>query len=415
MAGLAWVAWRIAGSGRRANALGGFAVLGMGARNSGRNRSRSLLSVALVCCACFIVVVVAANRVEQEIEVGDRSSGAGGFRLIAESEVALLEDLDSDDGRRELGFSEEDSARLGATDFVPLRLLPGEDVSCLNLYRPERPRILGVPDRLIDRGGFTFQQAAGGGDNPWTLLRDEPEPGVVPAIADYNSALWILHLGLGKDLVLEDERGREVRLRLVGLLSKSVFQSEVLIAERHFTRLFPSRTGYSVFLADTPPEATAEVGELLEANLETFGFDVTGTEERIASFLAVENTYLSTFQTLGGLGLILGTLGLGIVLLRSVLERRGELATLRAFGFRRSTLSWMVLAENGVLLVAGIVIGAVAGLVASTPHLLAGGAGLPWGSLLATLAVVFAVGMLASVLAVAGTLRVPLLPALKAE
>ena len=56
--------------------------------------------------------------------------------------------------------------------------------------------------------------------------------------------------------------------------------------------------------------------------------------EQLAQFLAVQNTYLSTFQSLGALGLLLGTIGLAVVQLRSVLERRGELALMRAGGFR---------------------------------------------------------------------------------
>ncbi len=157
------------------------------------------------------------------------------------------------------------------------------------------------------------------------------------------------------------------------------------------------------------------MGAALEAELERFGFDAGGTGERLASFLAVENTYLATFQTLGGLGLILGTLGLGVVLLRNVLERRGELATLRAFGYRRAILSRMVLAENLTLLAAGMLIGSLAGLAAAAPHLASAGARLPWVPLLLTLAVIFLAGMLSSLLAVAGSLRVPLIPALRAE
>jgi len=45
--------------------------------------------------------------------------------------------------------------------------------------------------------------------------------------------------------------------------------------------------------------------------------------------LEVENTYLATFQALGGLGLLLGALGLAVVLLRSVLgaaQRTGAAA-----------------------------------------------------------------------------------------
>ena len=240
-------------------------------------------------------------------------------------------------------------------------------------------------------------------------------PGVIPAIGDYNSVLWILHSGLGKELVMRNEAGEEIRLRFVGLLSKSLFQSEVLISEDQFTRHFPGRTGYSYFLADPPPERAAAVSSALEAALADFGMDATGSAEKLAAYHAVANTYLSTFQTLGGLGLILGTVGLGIVLLRNVLERKGELATMRAFGFRRVTLAWMVVAENAVLLVTGILIGSAAGLVAALPNLLALSSNPPWISLAWILLAIFAIGMLSSVLAVGGTLRVPLLAALKAD
>ena len=110
---------------------------------------------------------------------------------------------------------------------------------------------------------------------------------------------------------------------------------------------------------------------------------------------------------------LLGTIGLGIVLVRNVVERRGELATLRAFGFRRASLGWMVLAENGFLLTVGVLVGALSALAGVAPRLAT--IHVPWGTLAGTLLIVFLVGMLSSVVAVAGALRVPLLPELKAE
>ena len=139
------------------------------------------------------------------------------------------------------------------------------------------------------------------------------------------------------------------------------------------------------------------------------------TAEKLAGFHAVQNTFLSTFRTLGGLGLLLGTVGLAIVLLRNVIERRGELAALRAFGFRRSSLTWMVLIENGLLLVAGLAIGTVAALVTAAPHLLSEGAHVPWGQIGGTLAGILAFGLAACAAASVAALRIPLLPALKAE
>lgn len=411
--------------GRVASKLAGGAgrspVLAMGARNSARNAGRSLASVALIASAVFLLVVVGANRRSAVVDVDSRDSGTGGFRLLAESDVPLTVDLNDPARHGELGITGEDSITLASTPVLPLRRLPGEDASCLNLYRPGRPNVLGVPAEMIERGGFAFQSVAkdqGEAKTPWQLLQGEIEPGVIPAIGDYNSAVWILHLGLGKDLVLEDQNGEELRLRLVGMLKKSIFQSEILISEENFLKHFPRQTGYSFFLIESPSGddgAQAEMTELLEGSLDRFGFDVTSTAERIAAFQAVENTYIATFQTLGGLGLLLGTIGLGVVLLRNVLERRGELATLRAFGFRKGLLARMVLAENGVLLVVGIAIGAVAGVVGVLPNLLSEGHLLPGASLGITILLVFVVGMLASVFAVVGTVRAPLLPALKGD
>ncbi len=108
----------------------------------------------------------------------------------------------------------------------------------------------------------------------------------------------------------------------------------------------------------------------LEESLEDYGFDVVRTSDRLEALMAVQNTYLSTFQSLGGLGLLLGTFGLAAVQLRNVFERRGELALMRAAGFptRRSTLRRLVLLENGALLIGGPAVGTRCALVVILPH-----------------------------------------------
>jgi ABC-type antimicrobial peptide transport system permease subunit len=156
-----------------------------------------------------------------------------------------------------------------------------------------------------------------------------------------------------------------------------------------------------------------QVSRLLESRLP--GFDAERVADRLTSFLAVQNTYLSTFQALGGLGLLLGTIGLATVMLRNVLERRAELALLKAVGFRQRGLVWMVLVETALLLGWGLVCGTVAALLAMGPHLLSRGADVPWLSVLGLLAGVFAVGLLAAGGAARAASRTPLLATLRSE
>ncbi len=88
---------------------------------------------------------------------------------------------------------------------------------------------------------------------------------------------------------------------------------------------------------------------MLERGWANEGFDATSSRSVLTQLLAVQNTYLSAFQTLGALGLILGTLGLAVVQIRSVIERRHEFGLIRALGFNGSRIASTLLLEHLVL------------------------------------------------------------------
>jgi hypothetical protein len=375
----------------------------LGARNGARFPTRSVLSAGLVASATFVIVTVAMNRHDVSTLEPDRGSGDGGYRLMASSDLPLFQ-------------AQLDELAPDAPGVTALRVKPGEDASCLNLYRPSEPTLLGAPPAMIARGGFAFQsslaQSAEQESNPWLLLEEPRDDGAIPVFGDANSVMWILHLGLGQTLEIEDAGGQKRTLVIAGMLSRSVFQSELLMSEANFLELFPGRGGFSRFLIETDDAAS---GAALERRWADYGFDATTTAERLAGYLVVENTYLSTFQTLGGLGLLLGTLGLAVVMVRNIMARRGELALLQAVGFGRGSISRLVFAENAFLLLFGVASGAVTAMIAAGPHLLSGLAHPPWASLSATLLAIVAVGLLSGAAAVRWSLRQPLLEGLRGD
>jgi len=103
------------------------------------------------------------------------------------------------------------------------------------------------------------------------------------------------------------------------------------------------------------------------------------------------------------------------VVLRNVLERRGELALLRAVGFRAKALRWLVLSEHGALLLLGLGCGVVAAVVAVAPAVLSPTAPMPYDSLTVTLGAVLASGAVWTWLATVFALRGRLLDALRSE
>lgn len=418
-------------AGERRALLAGSGAQGLsrlGLRNASWRPGRSLLCIALIASATFLIVAVDSFR-RGGADPLDPRSGTGGYPLLAESLLPIPYDLGTLQGRASAGIDSADS-RIHRLDFVSFRLRPGDDASCLNLYQPKNPRILGAPLKFAQAGRFSFQSAmemmVGPSDEPpgpWDLLHWRFDDGAVPAIADANSMTYVLHRKVGQDFVLEHVRdpqtGQPLRLRMVAALADSMFQSELIISEEQFLRLFarePAAGGYRVFLigaAQAQPQPGSETVGALEDALSVYGFDVVSAAERLAAFHRVENTYLSTFQALGGLGLLLGTFGLAAVLLRNVLERRRELALLRAVGFRQRDLVVMITAENLLLLVMGLFAGTVSALLAIAPALAERGT-LP-GFSFALLGGVLLAGLLASVLAVAAAVRAPLLEVLRSE
>jgi ABC-type antimicrobial peptide transport system permease subunit len=407
---------------RRALPIAGrglLAVSRLGFRNAAFRPGRTVLSAALVAAAAFIIVAVDAFRRGGGELTTDPRSGTGGYALLAVSEVPLVHNPNEPGGRDALSLRADELSRVRFSRF---RLRPGDDASCLNLYRPASPAIIAPEASFLESGRFTFASSLAETDaeraNPWLLLRRTDRDGAVPAIADATSLQYVLHASLGETMSIDIGAAAPLTLRFVGALRDSVLQGELVIDERHFVRLFPGQDGFRYFLIEAPgvttPSQAAGLAAVLERELQPFGLDAVSTTDRLESFHRVENTYLSTFQALGGLGLLLGTVGLATVLFRNVLERRRELALLRAVGYNAGHVKVMILAETALLLGAGLVAGAGCAVIAIAPAWFARGGG-PGSGLALLLAGVVAGGWLSALAAIRAALGGELLEALRGE
>jgi len=414
IAGLCGLAAWLRGTSRRGFARSRWPIARLGLRSARYRPSRSVLSASLIAAATFLVVSVGAFRRGAE-DISDPHSASGGYSLIAETIAPLMHDPSAPDGRLALQLGPE----LEGIRVARFRLRPGDDASCLNLYRPQSPRLLGAPVSFVRANRFSFARSLAETPeeraNPWLLLDRRFEDGVVPVIGDATSLAYVFHLEVGDDYVMQGPDGRPLTLRIVGALRDSVLQSELIIADGQFVRLFPRNEGFRVFLIETAAERAASIAAALEQQLQDFGMDAQPAAERLASYHRVENTFLTTFQALGGLGLVLGTLGLGTVLLRNVLERRRELALLQATGYRRGHLVQMVMAESLFLLACGLLLGVVCAGVAIAPAYLARAQPFPVMSTVGLLAAVLAAGLLSTIMATRAVMKLPVLEALKNE
>ena len=389
LTGLAWV-------GTLAHASG-LSLSGLGQRNAARRRRRSMATVGMLACGSFMIASIGVFQKDANVDANISTSGTGGFELMGEASIAVVHDMNNPANREDFYSLDEDIIKN--VNFVPFRLRDGDQANCLNLNLAQEPRLLGVrPEMLI--GKFTFIDTFDGlktGNNPWSILETARQTlnlsdDIVPVIADQSVMMWALSGGdpmkskkLGDTLGYIDEHGNPFKVKFVGQLADSILQGSLIIQESDFIKRFPSESGYRFFLIDSPETKTKEIKDELNIAMEDHGFEWVGATQRLGELNAVQNTYLKTFQVLGGLGLLLGSLGLGVVVMRNVQERKSELALLRAIGFEKNSIKRFVLVEYISLLVGGLLIGTIAAGLAVLPAMLSPTADVPYALLGLTL------------------------------
>lgn len=326
----------------RIGSLGELSPSGMARVNLARRASRSLTVVGVLAAGVFLVLSVASFRKNAGDDWQDKMSGAGGFAWWVETTSPVNRPADA---KGEVDW-------FGLETLVPFRIGAGDDVDCFNLTASNQPRLLGVDPDLLE-GRFKTS-------GEWSALQGDG----VPAFVDETTMMWVLKKKVGDELVYQDEWGNDYAVTIAGVVKDSVFQGSLILDEGKLLEKYPSLGGYQLFLS--PDEGTREI---LQEETADLGGKVTATKDRLAAFHEVENTYIAIFNVLGGLGIILGSIGVGIVTARNLVERKAEFETLRVLGISKQERSGIVKREVRSMVSWGLGIGLVSALIAVIPVL----------------------------------------------
>lgn len=372
-------------------------------------RRRNVMIVSFLSVGVFMVVSTGLNRKDLTSHAGLPSSGTGGYDYFVETTMPVLFDVNTPKGRDDLNVPAD-------AQVVQFQVQQGDDASCLNLNKISRPRLMAFnPVAFDERGAFTFATRTDELDaqHPWLTLNKTLADELIPVVADQTVIQWGLMKSVGDTLMYKTEDGKDLKLKLVGGLANSVFQGNVLISEVHFNRAFPSVSGSNVFLADV--KDTASVVKDLQSGMRNYGPEISRTTDRLLSFYTVENTYLNIFLMLGALGLLIGTLGLGILIFRITFEQIPEYALLLSLGFSKATIQRLVMREKLFLMLVAVLIGLFPAVLSGLPTLLSSLYANLWIWLPAISVLVILSGTIFSLIAIRLAFRQNLVQALRNE
>lgn len=376
--------------------------------------SHALTPILFIAAGIFAVFITGVNRMDFNKKYLTRASGTGGYLLWCENVIPVKEDLNSETGRKSLGIDEEQFSKMS---FVQARVSSGNDASCLNLNHVILPPLMGVdPSDFIKKGSFSFAKKSADMKvkNPWDFLNITSSTSTIYGIADQTVLEWGLKCKTGDTLILRAENGQPLKVIIAAGLQSSVFQGYVLIGMENFKKFYPSASGSSVMLVDGDPELTDLYKNTLSERFDNSGIYIEKTNDRLAAFYEVTNTYLSVFGVFGALGMITGIAGLGFVLLKNYNQRKREFALMLATGFPFKRIRKMILSEQMIILLAGLSTGIISAIIATLPSL-EGRTDLPWMFLSGMVLAIMITGLVTLLLSVRAISDDSLITSLKKE
>lgn len=374
----------------------GFSRWAFAVSQMGRRKGRSLAVIMMLSCGAFMMISLEVFRMAPDVDTQLKHSGSGGFQLLIDLTRPLDRDLNFTETQKRFALNKE---LCDQAVFTSLRLSPGEDASCLNLNRAQRPNLIGIPSESFAKDQrFSFASMLDDGLNsPWLQLKQDLGPGKVPVIGDHNALLYSLGENIGDHLTLVDESGKELQLVVVGGIKNSIFQSSLLMDESQLLKYFPSVSGFKNILVECSDESIQSLKRELNEGMEILGADVISTQDKMMSYNRVQNSYISIFQTLGLLGLVLGCSGLCLVVMHNINDRKKDFAVFQALGQTLKRIQTDLVKEHMVLFVVGLLSGFLSGLLATWPILTSGMGNLQVVTILMWMGLMLLIGMVSIV------------------
>ncbi len=311
----------------------------------------------------------------------------------------------------------------------------------------------GLDSAFIDHSTYTFQTRATGYASDraiWDALKRDPTLAVIDASAlpqqggfgGANSDKRFQLTGV-KDSdktmqptavdVRDSRTGKAQQVTIIGVLDQTMNISDglgignsgagLLMNDRTFQQIFPTdRQITAYFIAVKQGVDTKAVKFGIKATLVRNGVQAIDLRDELQKGQQQSQGFLYLLQGFLGIGLFVGIAALGVIALRSVVERRQQIGMLRALGYQRGMVSATFLIESLFIAVSGVIVGVATGMVLSRNLIASGNAGaqakvmiVPYGQIALFVVIALVAAFIMTVIPARRASRVPIAEALRYE
>jgi len=278
--------------------------------------------------------------------------------------------------------------------------------------------VFGVDDNFTSRNEYEFFKIMEGYNDPkevWNDIKGNSSK----IITSRLTTLTFLGADVGDNITMMTLTGiRE--FQIVGTLEE-VFLPGIFMSKDNLKQHF-NVTANSIFLFKLKDGADVDyTAKGIEREFRIVGMNTIIIREVIERGLEMMNSMFLLFEIYLDLGLIVGVAGLGVITIRSVVERKTEIGILRSLGFKRKMIRNAFLMEILFIASLGVIIGMVTGIVVShelfdiivaeTEETIE--FSIPWIKLIETAAIAYIVSILCTIFPARKASKIPPAEALR--
>ncbi len=226
--------------------------------------------------------------------------------------------------------------------------------------------IYGIDDVFYEGRSFEFTQTMPGYEDYDTLWNAITEPGSKFVV--YNSMMAMMNqVSVGNHLTFTTFTGEVTEeYQVIGIMDQSTMNGAFMSRENVIAEFGFMGMANSMFLVDVDDgEDIQATADALEKDFAALGMNSIIVEDMVESSLEMMNSMFVLFELYLYMGMVVGVAGLGIITIRSVVERTAEIGILRSIGFKKSNVRNAFLIEILFIATMGVLIGTLAGIMIS--------------------------------------------------
>ncbi|MCJ2540343.1 MAG: FtsX-like permease family protein, partial [Candidatus Thermoplasmatota archaeon] len=195
----------------------------------------------------------------------------------------------------------------------------------------------------------------------WMAITKDPSL----AIVDSTTASTNVPIEVGDEVTLPPLAGGPPgkTYKIIGIVDEMLFYG-LFVQKEGFIADFPQVGGSNLFLMKVVEgNDVQQVANDLEADMVVIGLDVLVMDDLLAESVEQMEAMFQMFELFMSLGLVVGIASLGVLSVRTVIERKQEIGIIRAIGYRKSMVLWIFLTEMLFVTTMGVLIGLGTGLI----------------------------------------------------